>query len=79
MKVLPFEKPIQDERTRPFRARSKLIGLEPKDIDVVVNSHFHFDHGGGNKYFPHAKKICHRTRSRRPPNRSLSSFWAIRT
>jgi 4-pyridoxolactonase len=25
-----------------------------------VNSHFHFDHVGGNKYFPHAKKICHR-------------------
>ncbi|WP_413466382.1 MBL fold metallo-hydrolase [Mesorhizobium sp. B4-1-4] len=38
-----------------------LLGLEPKDIDVVVNSHFHFDHCGGNKYFPHAKKICHRT------------------
>jgi 4-pyridoxolactonase len=27
---------------------------------VVFNSHFHFDHCGGNKYFPHAKKVCHR-------------------
>ncbi len=59
MKVLPFEKPMQTpEQTIP--GALKLIGLEPKDIDVVVNSHFHFDHVGGNKYFPHAKKICHR-------------------
>ena len=26
----------------------------------MINSHFHFDHVGGNKYFPHAKKICHK-------------------
>lgn len=58
-KVLPFEKPIQaPEQTIP--GALKLLGLEPKDIGVVVNSHFHFDHVGGNKFFPHAKKICHR-------------------
>jgi len=58
MKVLAFEKPMQTpEQTIP--GALKLIGLEPKDIGVVVNSHFHFDHVGGNKYFPHAKKICH--------------------
>jgi 4-pyridoxolactonase len=58
MKVLAFEKPIQTpEQTIP--GALKLLGLEPKDIGVVVNSHFHFDHCGGNKYFPHAKKICH--------------------
>ena len=59
MKVLPFEKPMQTpEQTVP--GALKLLGLEPKDVGVVVNSHFHFDHVGGNKYFPHAKKICHR-------------------
>jgi 4-pyridoxolactonase len=59
MKVLPFEKPLQTpDQTVP--GALKLLGLEPKDIGVVVNSHFHFDHVGGNKYFPHAKKICHR-------------------
>ena len=59
MKVLPFEKPIQaPEQTIP--GALKLLGLEPKDVGVVVNSHFHFDHVGGNKYFPHAKKICHK-------------------
>jgi 4-pyridoxolactonase len=58
-KVLPFEKPIQSpEQTIP--GALKLLGLEPKDVGVVVNSHFHFDHVGGNKYFPHAKKICHK-------------------
>ena len=59
MKVLPFEKPLQTkEQTVP--GALGLFGLEPKDVGVVVNSHFHFDHVGGNKYFPHAKKICHR-------------------
>lgn len=59
MKVLPFEKPIQT-KDQTIPGALKLLGLEPRDIDVVVNSHFHFDHCGGNKYFPHAKKICHR-------------------
>ncbi len=59
MKVLPFEKPMQTpEQTVP--GALKLLGLEPADVGLVVNSHFHFDHVGGNKYFPHAKKICHK-------------------
>jgi glyoxylase-like metal-dependent hydrolase (beta-lactamase superfamily II) len=24
------------------------IGLDPKDIQIVINTHFHFDHAGGN-------------------------------
>ena len=58
MKVLPFEKPIQTA-DQAIPGALKLIGLEPKDIDVVFNSHFHFDHCGGNKHLPDAKKICH--------------------
>jgi 4-pyridoxolactonase len=59
MAVLPFEKPIQSpEQTVPGALQR--IGLEPKDVGVVVNSHFHFDHCGGNKFFPHARKLCHR-------------------
>ena len=49
-----------DARSRPMPGALKLLGLEPKDVGVVINSHFHFDHVGGNKYFPHAKKICHK-------------------
>ncbi|MDU9006716.1 4-pyridoxolactonase [Sedimentitalea todarodis] len=58
-KVLPFEKPQQTEQ-QTIPGALKLLGLEPKDIDVVFNSHFHFDHVGGNKFFPDARKICHK-------------------
>ncbi len=58
-RVLAFEKPLQTpEQTIPG-ALAK-IGLTPADIGVVANSHFHFDHVGGNRFFPHARKICHR-------------------
>lgn len=30
------------------------LGLQPTAITHVVNSHFHFDHCGGNAYFPQA-------------------------
>ncbi len=57
-KALPFEKPRQTpEQTIPGALAQ--LGLTPADIGVVVNSHFHFDHVGGNKFFPHAKKLCH--------------------
>src|SRR5574341_25448 len=30
------------------------LGLQPDDITYVVNSHLHFDHCGGNEFFPRA-------------------------
>jgi N-acyl homoserine lactone hydrolase len=36
-----------------------LAGLQPDDIDVVVNSHFHSDHCGCNEFFKKATVICH--------------------
>ena len=27
---------------------------------MLFNSHFHFDHVGGNKFFPNARKMCHK-------------------
>lgn len=59
MKVLPFEKP-QQTKDQTIPGALALLGLEPKDVGTVINSHFHFDHCGGNKYFPHAKKLCHK-------------------
>ena len=59
MKYLAFEKPTQT-RDQTMQGALNLLGLEPKDIDVVFNTHFHFDHCGGNRFFPHAKKICHK-------------------
>ena len=59
MKVLAFEKP-QQTKDQTMLGSLKLLGLEPKDIDVIFNTHFHFDHCGGNKYFPDARKVCHK-------------------
>jgi glyoxylase-like metal-dependent hydrolase (beta-lactamase superfamily II) len=51
------------ERARRIRIRSQVgddvvsqlaqAGLQPDDITYVVNSHLHFDHCGGNEFFPH--------------------------
>lgn len=33
------------------------LGLRPDDITYVVNSHLHFDHCGGNEFFPQATML----------------------
>ena len=53
---------LGEGRASRFRIRSQpgdevvsqlaLLGLAPDDIRYVVNSHFHFDHCGGNEFFP---------------------------
>jgi N-acyl homoserine lactone hydrolase len=35
------------------------IGLEPDDIDIVVNSHLHPDHCGCNQFFRKARILAH--------------------
>lgn len=35
------------------------LGLQPDDIDIVVNSHFHADHCGCNEFFKRATVFCH--------------------
>lgn len=57
-KVLPFELPEQtSEQTIP--AQLSLCGFKPDDVDIVINSHFHFDHVGGNKHLTKAKVLVH--------------------
>jgi glyoxylase-like metal-dependent hydrolase (beta-lactamase superfamily II) len=36
------------------------VGIRPEDVDVVVNTHFHFDHIGNNTRFPNATFIAQR-------------------
>lgn len=58
MRVLPFEKPWQTpEQTVPGQLAG--LGLRPRDINYVINSHYHFDHCGGNKHLTTACTICH--------------------
>jgi glyoxylase-like metal-dependent hydrolase (beta-lactamase superfamily II) len=57
------------------------VGLGPDDIDVVVNSHFHFDHCGCNEFFKKATIVCHarELEAVRAPNAAamgyLSADW----
>ncbi len=37
------------------------IGLAPNDVDLVVNSHLHFDHCGGNRHCPHCPIMVQET------------------
>ena len=58
MKALPFEKPLQTpEQTIP--GALDLVGLKPSDINYVINSHYHFDHCGGNRHLSTACTVCH--------------------
>jgi len=41
-------------------ARLEAIGRDPAKIDVIVNSHFHFDHVGGNALIPNAVMVVQR-------------------
>src|SRR5215210_1117275 len=50
---LPFEKPEQRE-DQTIAAQLAMIGVKPEEIDIVINSHLHFDHCSNNKLFPQA-------------------------
>lgn len=41
-------------------ARLAAMGRDPADIDVIVNSHLHFDHVGGNALVPNATMVVQR-------------------
>lgn len=55
-RVLPFELPQQaPEQSLP--AQLRLCGFVPEQVDYVINSHFHFDHVGGNRYLTEATTL----------------------
>jgi len=41
-------------------ARLAALGRDPARIDLIVNSHFHFDHVGGNAQIPNATMVVQR-------------------
>ena len=57
--MLPFELPEQTEdQTVP--AQLAKCGFNPGDVEVLINSHLHFDHCGGNNQLPKATTYLHR-------------------
>ena len=64
-----FQEMFAVERIPTLRDSLKMHGLVPEDIQMVVNTHLHFDHAGGNTVrengaivptFPRAKYIVQR-------------------
>ena len=43
-----------------INARLEALGRDPARIDLIINSHFHFDHVGGNALIPNATMIVQR-------------------
>lgn len=50
--------PISGPEDNVIRGLS-MLGLQPDDIDVVINSHFHSDHCGCNEFFRRSTVFCH--------------------
>jgi glyoxylase-like metal-dependent hydrolase (beta-lactamase superfamily II) len=44
-----------------LEAQLRKHGLKPDDIDIVINTHLHFDHCGNNKLFKNARFIVQKT------------------
>jgi glyoxylase-like metal-dependent hydrolase (beta-lactamase superfamily II) len=76
------------EEGDPLRASLAKVGLEPGDIDVVINTHLHFDHAGGNTRrvdgrdelaFPNAEYVVRRgelEHAENPTERDRASYFA---
>ena len=47
-----------------IRKRLDQLGVKLKDISYVVNSHLHYDHTGGNQFFPEAKFVLQKAEYR---------------
>lgn len=58
-RALPFEEPIQ-QPSETIPEQLKLCGHTPDDVKLLVNSHFHFDHVGGNRFITKGKTVVHK-------------------
>lgn len=46
---------IKRMQAQNLKTQLAQCGLKPQDIDIVINTHLHFDHCGNNNLFPNAK------------------------
>lgn len=78
--IYALEGPYLSDRLRDY-------GLKPEDIDIVVNTHLHFDHCSGNTRiengkavptYPNARYIVHRSElehAKHPTERDRASYF----
>jgi 4-pyridoxolactonase len=72
--VLPFELPEQlPQQTIP--AQLELAGFSVSDVTTLVNSHLHFDHVGGNKYFSGIPNVLHEAELAQARNHEPFEFF----
>jgi glyoxylase-like metal-dependent hydrolase (beta-lactamase superfamily II) len=72
----------------PYGDALAAAGVKPEEIDVVINTHLHFDHAGGNTKlvdglavptYPNAKYVVQRAElehAMRPTERDRASYYA---
>jgi N-acyl homoserine lactone hydrolase len=60
-----------------IRQRLASVGVSADDVGWVVNSHLHWDHTGGNRYFPNAEFVLQREEWRfaRSPDRFVAPIY----
>src|ERR1700722_8803898 len=57
--VAAFPEP-QQSALETIPGQLQLVGIRPREITHVINSHYHLDHCGGNKHCDHATTLCHK-------------------
>ncbi len=63
-----------------IRHQLGLIGVSPEDVDIVVMTHFDFDHAGGNRFFPGAEFVVQREQyeyAKATPGRCFAQDWDL--
>jgi len=49
--------PVKRKADETLKAQLMKHGLKPSDINIVINTHLHFDHCGNNKLFKNARFV----------------------
>lgn len=55
-----YHNPLIREKQHSVQEALASVGLRPKDVKLVINTHLHWDHCYGNTLFPDAKFIVQR-------------------
>ena len=68
--------PVTYEDADGVAAQLQARGIRPEEVSLVLLSHFHADHIGGARDFPHARFVCYENAWRKI--RHLTGFAALK-